>query len=190
MNLEKEMLRFGYTRKWFDSGILSEEKLLGQIEAQRVEGDADYEHYRYAAFREWLKASTSADDHSVSCYIELALSDGNSIMAGSALADLMDAAWLTDSQFASVAEQITKFGGWTSKRISRAALGRELRRMPLTGTLFEKCISQNDPAVHELLFAHSDLTYARMEALSERGANKALRNRAREALQGKRWLGK
>jgi hypothetical protein len=120
LTLRREMLRFGYTQFWFDAGLLTMGTFLKQINQQKFEGDTNYEHYRYAMFNTWLKENAGANDRAILDYIEAAVHDPDPVMAGGAIANLMDAPWLTDAQFEKVIESLQGFGKWTASRIEKA----------------------------------------------------------------------
>lgn len=125
VHFNEEMIRFGYNRQWFDSGLISKEEFFKQIDQQKIDGDYNYEHYRYAAFNSWINEKEGASDKAVHDYISTALQDPDPIMAGGALADLMDSDWITDSQFEAITMEIPRFGKWAERRIERVKLRRK-----------------------------------------------------------------
>jgi hypothetical protein len=104
--------------------LISKDAFFKQIDQQKKDGDENYEHYRYAAFNSWIKENEGANDKAVHDYISIALQDPDPIMAGGALANLMDSDWITDAQFEAITAEISQFGKWTVRRIERAKLRR------------------------------------------------------------------
>ena len=116
---KEHLLQFGYTQKWFDFGFLTETSLNSELIQQKASGDSNYEHFRYATFKAWLRGRTFASDEDISNFADLVFSDPDKIMAGSALAYLMDTPWITDSQLEFLVQKAPAFGAWTEKRRQR-----------------------------------------------------------------------
>jgi hypothetical protein len=185
--IKEHLLRFGYTQNWIDFGFLNEAGLKSQVDQQRLSGDLNFEHFRYATFASWIRVRDSASDEDISNFTLLAFSDPDKIMAGSALADLIDTPWITDNQFEFLAHKAQVFGDWTEKRIIRAKIIRELDKGHWTPQLFEMALAQKDRLVHERLVAHPNLSRPQMKKMAEEGANRGIRARADEALKSKRF---
>jgi len=128
LKFKREMLQFGYTQLWFDVGLLNMETLFKQVDQQKREGDTNYEHYRYAAFNSWLNKNVGANDKAIRDYIDVAIQDPDIVMSGGAVANLMDAPWLTDAQFDTVSKSLSHFGKWTASRIEKAKQRRLNRK--------------------------------------------------------------
>ena len=125
LHFKREMIRFGYTRQWFDSSLISKDAFFKQVDQRKKDGDNNFKHYRYAAFNSWIKENEGANDKAVHDYISIALQDPDPMMAGGALANLMDSGWITDAQFETITAEFPKFGKWTERRIERAKLRRK-----------------------------------------------------------------
>lgn len=186
-DFKEQLLKFGFTQKWMDFGFLTEESLHSQAEQQLASGDSNHEHLRYTAFKSWIRGRISASDGDISNFADLALSDPDRTMAGSALADLIDTPWITDDQFGFLAHKLAVFGAWTEKRIFRSKIIRELDKGVWNPELFENVLAQKDRSIHARLILHPDLSRSQLERLAEHGATRGIRAKAGEALKSGRF---
>ncbi len=76
---------FGYTQKWFDYGVLDRAFYERQVEAFNIDSEMTSEHYRYAAFVRWMRGRTSATELELVQFVNLALEDEDSRIAGSVI---------------------------------------------------------------------------------------------------------
>lgn len=183
MSIEKDMEKLGYSQKWLEYGILDKEMFLKQLEDFKDTGHSGFEHYRYGAFIHWLKSRKSATNKEITNYIDLALSDEDQAMGESAIVELLGVSWLESEHFELVKIHAAKLGDWAKKKIKRHELLRDLKDRSLDNDLFNACLKQQDSIVHEALIEHPDITKEMMKFLSEKGANKAVRNRAIQHLE-------
>jgi hypothetical protein len=181
-DLETSLSRLAYSPAWLEYGLLDEASLREQWRQYAASGDQNTEHYRYRAFVAFLAKSGALDDTQIDRYIELAQTDGDQGMAQSALLHLIHLPGLSDGQL----DQIRKHPAFASpvsqKNIERVQLLRELRSVELSSELFERCILSRDSEVQKELLERPDMSRPQMERLRDEGANKAIRNIAKQRL--------
>ncbi|AZZ92677.1 hypothetical protein EUZ85_18875 [Hahella sp. KA22] len=183
-----ELHKLGYDEKWLAYQILDPELFKQQCQAYEENGDSHTEHYRYAAFLHWIATRAAAPDEALNHFVELTLSDPDSMMGGSAFIQLLSASWLTDPQFDLLSRRAQELGNWTTDKVERVALMRRLRTGGLTPSLFRDCLQLEDSSLHEILLKRSDMDQDMMKALAEHGANKRIRNLAKQySASKKRW---
>ncbi len=129
----------GYTEKWMNYGLLDEATLARQLKEFEKGENTGTEHYRYAKFLNWLRRKQHLTNEEIRNYIELALTDEEETMGGSAVKVLFEQANLTDEQYEYVKHRLPEFGVWTQKVISRDALKREIEKTEITAELIIRC---------------------------------------------------
>lgn len=176
----------GYTKKWFDYGLLTEEILANQISECQNGEDQNLEHYRYGSFKNWLLRKGEFTNREISQFVELALEDSDQLMAGSAVKELFTHPNISDTQFIMIKTLLPKFGNWTLKLIQRVELKRRIENEPLTEEIVQCCINYqkqfNENNLIELIIDKAE----RMEILNLFTANdfgKGIRNRAIEKIR-------
>ena len=174
--MEKDLLKFGYTQKWLDYGILTKEFFKEQIADQNQSGHTGWEHYRFGAFTHWLQSNASAKTIEVANFIELAEADNDCSMANSAILALLEINWLSNEQFELVKKYAKNIGDGANKNIIRTELLRTLNQKQLNEELFEKCLNKGDTHVHNALINHKDITKNMLIQLAKKGHNKKVRN--------------
>jgi hypothetical protein len=108
-----------------------------------------------------------------------ALIDKGEMMAGAAVVDILtEPPNLTDFQFEKICNALNQFGEWTEKVILRQTLFRKLKKEVFTKELFSECFIKGDGSVHNVLIDLADKN--QMELIAEKGANKAVRNIAKQ----------
>ena len=91
----------GYSERWLQSGILSPERLLGEVKYfQSPDGDPYTEHYRVATLYDFLREREALTDQEIEDFLQLAYEDEDGTMAWSAVLALIACRALTDEQFA------------------------------------------------------------------------------------------
>ena len=129
----------GYSPDWFKYGIMDEKKLEMQLKEFENSDDENTEHYRYAAFLNWLQNKDSLSLQEIKNYIELAINDEIETMGGSAIKELFKSSILNEEQYEYVKGRLHEFGEWTKKLISREDLLKEIQSEKITFDLFTKC---------------------------------------------------
>lgn len=178
--LHKHLLILGYTAKWLDYGLLTVPQLSEQLSVYGSSGDQHKEHYRYAAFRNYLAGKETLTNEELARYIELAMADEDRTIAGAALVDVFKMQ-LTQAQFNRLIAQMEKLGTWTQTVIARQSLLRKLKQEPLSNALFEECFAHGDNFIQEYLIHLSNRE--QLQTLSSEGRTKRIRNMALEQLK-------
>lgn len=181
--LSRNLFKLGYTGQWLKCGLLTKEQLLVQINAYESEEDKNTEHYRYAAFRNYLKNKETLSDAEFDNYLKIALSDEDTVMAGAALIDLFTNIVLSDTQFDKLITQMKAFGDWTKNTLCRQTLLRRLKHEPLTTELFRECFEKGDNLIQEYLISLANPE--QLEVLSLKGRTNKIRNMATQLLRQK-----
>ncbi|WP_432453759.1 hypothetical protein ACRRS0_22550 [Agarivorans sp. QJM3NY_29] len=162
--------------------MLEEQYFSSQVKDQESSGHEGYEHYRYGAFIHWLRTRDSATDQEIAQFLELTLNDTDVVMGGSAAIELLKCQWITDAQFEKVCTESRKFGKWPLKQAIRYRLLREL----CSNAEFElqaRCLDSGDSIVHEALLELQNIDESILKGLSENGANKRIKNIAKNQVQ-------
>ncbi|MEL6537672.1 MAG: hypothetical protein AAFQ98_19785, partial [Bacteroidota bacterium] len=105
----------GYTEKWMEYGLLTEEALAQQYADLQNGVDHNTEHYRYGTFMSWLNQKTEFTDAEIEEFIELAMNDSDQLMAGSAVKVLFTHPGITKYQFSSPGSKLGKSGFYQVK---------------------------------------------------------------------------
>lgn len=180
--LEPELAKLGYSPLWIEYDLLDDDFLLEQCKRYATSYDKNTEHYRWAAFHAILAKNNVLDDTLIARYVQLAQIDEDQGMAESALLSLLRQPGLTDAQV----ERLSKHPAYTSpvaqRLIERIRLLRELQSSLLTEDLFMRCIASNDQTVQRQLLDRKDISCQQVELLRNQGANRAIRNIAKQRL--------
>jgi hypothetical protein len=160
---EADLELLGYSSKWVEYGLLTPEFLEEQVTRFHTGEDRNTEHYRYAAFKQLQRRETFSDLE-LEQYVELASADPDPGMGTAALVDLVHHPGLTETQWEVL---VTHSCLQTLPRlVKKWRLYRELRRPELTDEIYWRCVNEGDGNVHRAV----------VEALHQRGGNKAVRN--------------
>jgi hypothetical protein len=170
--------KFGYTKKWFDNGLLTQEELNKQLEILKIADDTNTEHYRYKTLSDFVDSKNNISDSQLFNFLEIAINDIDTSMSSSAIVKLLEKDYLTDRQFERVSTSLTVFGDWTEKVIVRQKLVRRLKVEELTDKLFKESLVSADKVVHTILLSLVEHDIDRMEALIRKAANSKIRNQA------------
>lgn len=171
----------GYSALWLEAGLITSAFLDRQIETFNDGLDDHSEHYRYAAFLQWMDSKEYFTQDDISAFTVLIQEDGDSSMAESVAFRLLNHPHLTDEQFERLSSFIAEYAdGSRSEKILRAVLLRRLqKRSTVSPEEFAECLQKGDGAVHSyLLDAFSQNNPEFLYQLAEKGANKKVRNMA------------
>ena len=200
IKLDAELEVLGYTIEWVRWGILTEDDLrlqlkefLEAIQARSIdeysEADENPEHYRYKSLIKWLKLKTEISDLELHRVVWLDRHDKHYSREGGICHWLIRGSYanLTDSQFEYVASIMSAHGNdqvvdemAAIRRCSSEPWSEEIREL-LISTV---CGRYQVRVIDEFLEV---MTRNDLVAFSERGANKAARNLAKERLNSQRF---
>jgi hypothetical protein len=175
-----------YSQQWLDYGLLDEAYLLAQGIRFDASDDKNTEHYRYDAFKAILSERTVLDDAILENIVHLSQLDADQGMGQAALILLVDWPNLTDLQLDLLYTHPAFSSPVVQRRIQRVHLLRQLRTSGLTNELFDSSILSRDEVVHRELLGRQDISRQQLERLREQGANKAIRNIAKQRLASKK----
>jgi hypothetical protein len=180
--------RLGYDPRWIASGLLSPEALRHQIsEFNEPDGDTNTEHYRAATLHSFLQSHEELTDTEVETILELGRLDPNESFRANYAHSLVRVRGLTDEQFENVATANDSDG--FQRIVVRERLLRRLGHEELSVALIDEAIEHGDAHVHAALLDRRVLDRTQVEELSQRGANRAVRNRAKQLLENRSHLG-
>ncbi len=80
----------GFSDLWLVLGVVTEENLLLSAAEYEISNDKSSEHYRYGAFRWYLRQHCPLADSEAEAPYELGNTDPNYSMGGAMMADLVD----------------------------------------------------------------------------------------------------
>lgn len=179
--LTQQLATLGYTSRWLEYGLLTEALLAAQLSTFHSHEDPHTEHYRYAAFRNYLSEKYTLTDEELDRYMEIAMADKDRTMAGAAMVDLFTKTDLTQAQFQRLVAQMETLGTWTQSVIARQTLLRKLKQEVLTEALFDACFVQGDNVIQEYLIGISN--QEQLQMLASEGRTKRIRHMALEQLK-------
>ena len=171
-----------YDPKWLEYGFVDELFLQEQVTQYDEANDKNTEHYRYAAFRKTIEAPT-IDDVTLDRYVELAGLDEDQAMAHAALALLARHKGLTEAQLTRMKRHRAFAPPELQNIIEQTQLSRELDSSDLTDDLFARCVSFGKDNVQRKLLGKSGISPEQLAVLIYHGANRAIRNLAKEKLR-------
>lgn len=177
------MIKLNFNPKWLEYGAMSKQFLSDLVARYEQSKDKNTEHYRYAAFRQLLTPERVLDDEMVDRYIELAELDEDQNMAQAALGELIRWEGLTDAQLERLSTHRAFAAETLQKIIKRKQLLRELFSTSLTDEAFAQYISSGDAVVQRELLSKSVVSRKQLETLKAQGANRAVRNMAKDKLR-------
>ena len=176
--LSINLSKLGYTKKWVDNGLLTQEELNKQLEILKIGDDTNTEHYRYKTLSYFVDSKDNISDNELFNFLEIAINDTDTSMSSSAIVKLLEKDYLTDRQFERVSGSLSAFGDWTKKVIIKQKLVRRLKVEELTDKLFKESLLSSDKVVHTILLTLVEHDIDRLEALIRKAANSKIRNQA------------
>lgn len=175
-----------YDSRWLDCGFLSDEFWQNQYSQYQTSDDKNTEHYRYEAFQAFLSHHNMLDEVTLDHYIQLASADPDRTMGNAALALLLHWPGLTDAQLQHLRDNPAYNTPLLRKLQQKILLLRELRTADISDESFERFLTSGDAEVHRVLLSKSGLKAEHLKWLQAHGANKAIRNMAKQKLQRNR----
>lgn len=177
----------GYTQKWFDYGVLSQEAFAEQVSEFQKAEDQNTEHYRYETLLHWMRVKTEFANLEIERLLELLLSDPDQLLAGSAIKELFQRPELSKKQFQLLKKQLPLFGDWTAQLIEREELKKKVQTEPLTEVLIQQCIRYSRTLNEGLLIAmviEKTTSLETLKRFTEMDFGKRTRNLAQEKIRG------
>ena len=171
-----------YDPKWVEYGYIDQQSLLDQLLKYESGSDENAEHHRYASFCGLLNRA-SIDDVMLEHFIELAVLDEDQAMAESALAELVKHTGLTAQQLNHLKGHPAFASQLLQSVIEQTQLLSELSSAGISDDLFNRCLFISKDSVQRKLLNKAELSKEQLQALSEYGANRAIRNLAKEKLR-------
>ncbi|MEO6392298.1 MAG: hypothetical protein ABIP75_10635 [Pyrinomonadaceae bacterium] len=162
-----------------------DEVILGeQVMEFELGVDPNSEHYRHASFCRILER-TEIDDLTMDRFVELAELDPDQVMAEATLGQLVRHCGLTTGQI----DRLCGHPAFATPDLQRICeqtrLLRGLDSADPSREFVDRCISVGDSVVQRKLLERIELTVGQLMALSEMGANRAVRNLALAELRRK-----
>lgn len=184
---QEELSLVGYTEKWLQSGILSPERLLSEVEeVQFADVEPHPEHYRVATLYDFLSSRAALTDQEIDDYLQLTYEDEDKTMAFSAVLTLIKCRALSDVQFELLPTHFVVKLFKTSRIYLRQTLLRAIDREGLVPSVVERCLEEGDNVVHRRLLTF-ELERQTLEVLAIKGTNKAIRNIAKTRLKQRKY---
>jgi hypothetical protein len=182
-NLRTILAELHYVPQWLDYGLLSEEFWQNQYSRYQASDDKNTEHYRFEAFQAVLLNHGMLDGAALNHYIELAMADPDPSMGGSALALLIHWHGLTDEQLHQLVRHPAYNQPFLQKLLQQVMMLRELHSTGINEESFERFLGSQDAVIHRALLSDSRIKAEHLQLLQARGANRAIRNIAKQKLQ-------
>lgn len=163
-----------FSDRWFELGLLTEDKLDALGREFDTSDDKNTEHYRYATFRSFLASHQPLSPSEAEALYELGEQDPDPCMGGAMMHDIVD---LPECP-ASVLHRAAGSGqNHLVQLVRRKELLSELDA-GLTPDVFMRCLSSRDSTVQRELLTRWELSQEQLECLSQAGSNRAIRNMA------------
>lgn len=183
--LGRMLSELGYDRRWFDFGIVDRALLERQCHSYRQPGgDKNTEHYRAAAIQAYAAARESITDDELARLVEVGHVEATSALGDDVFYRLVQRDFLTDAQLELVGRQSDRPS--FQALVHRHRLLRLCRSQPESAEL-QRCIDDGDAVVHETLLGLATLSRSQVEELARRGANRRIRNMAKQLLESRRF---
>jgi hypothetical protein len=180
---------FGYTGDWLRLGIVTQAELQRQFAEFETCEDKNTEHYRCAAFRDYLNRIDGIADETLHELLALSDSghDGCDLALNRAF-ELVRSDLLNNSQLQSLRKQ-PDFNQHSSFRLAvdRVLLDRRLTSDGLTDRALHDIRVPNDASTIRRLLDRDDLTRDHVAWIAEHACNKRLRNVAAQRLTSRRY---
>ncbi|MEM8671800.1 MAG: hypothetical protein AAGG48_30055 [Planctomycetota bacterium] len=180
---------FGYTSDWLRLRVVTATDLREQFAVFEQSEDKKTEHYRCAAFKNYLNRIEAVSDETLRDLLSLsdAGPDGCDLSVSRAF-ELVNSDLLNDEQLQSLRErQDLQQHASFQLLINRALLERRLSSDGLTDSVFQGICALNDPITTQRLLDRDDLTRDHVAWVAEFGCGKRLRNVAMQRLNSRRF---
>ena len=188
VGIDAILRELGYTQEWLEAGVLDEEYLRQQYEKYLHSDDKNQEHYRACAFDHFLQNKDSLSDAELEAILHLRDEgpDGCDFSYGRIL-ELLYSAVLSDEQHDELSNYyLSIFPGYETQYV-RFRIGRRMRSEGLSDDMCEDIKGSSDSVLHRAMLEHEEVDRTHLLWLEEHGGNKAIRNRARQMLNSRRF---
>lgn len=182
--IEHALHKLQYDPLWLEYGLLDKATLLQQSAQFDASDDKNTEHYRYAAFRAFLGSYSSLTSELLDKYVHLAQIDPDQGMGQAVLSALVGWPYLTDTQLDRLDMHLSPSSPALRRGMERARLLRQLQPGSVNNDLFQRALTSRDDGIQRELLNSYDISREQVEILRDQGTNKAIRNIARQKLQG------
>ncbi len=177
MKLEKAIKKLGYTNKWLDFGIITEDYLLKQYDKINNSADNNPEHYRSAAFTDYLESKNRLTDQEIDNIFQLKEEGSEAFSLHTCrIIELIYSNLLSDSQLQSISGYNDVQNDPINQCYLRTILKRKINQQGLTNDVFEEIKNTKDFTIHEYVLELPDLTLEHILWFTEHGANKRVKN--------------
>ncbi|MDP6636017.1 MAG: hypothetical protein QGG42_14050 [Phycisphaerae bacterium] len=185
--MNKALVRLGYSREWIDSGIISGDLLLQQYNEIQTSDDPNAEHYRHGAFLNYIRSRDALSDEEIDNIFALTDCgpDGEDLRLNRII-ELIRSDLLTTEQFGELANRSEVHQPPADKVYTRHEILRAIDERGLAET-FERVKQTQDSWVHERVLEHPDLAGEHVGWLAQNGANKRIRNVAKQLSESRRF---
>jgi len=174
--IETALKRLGYTQDWLDLKIITEEFLLSQYQQICHSDDNNAEHYRHAAFVQFIDSQSSLTDNQIEKVLQLIdLGPDKYDLHNNRVIALIYSGLLNDHQFHQLSQYKQVLEDPIQKIYHRTKLIRNIKKHGLN-EYFEQVTATKDTAVHEHVLSRNDLKPHQIQWFIEYGCNKAVRN--------------
>lgn len=178
----------GYTSEWLAWGVVDEAYLRAQYDLYTRDDDKNQEHYRCAAFRDFLCRQLHVTDDLIDKVFRLT-DDGpdRCDLRRNRICELLLSGCLSDEQHFALAQRHPEVHEPPLQKVyQRESLLRKIRRSGVAAN-FAEIQAYGDRDVQLALLEHAELEREQLVWLAEHGANKAIRNRAGQRLRTDRF---
>lgn len=123
---ENDLRLLEYNPLWLEYGVLTFDLLQTQVKEFNTGEDDNTEHYRYAAFKNYLQTQSFLSDDILSKLFDIIKIDPDITMANSMALDLLKTKTLKEPHFKMVSDRLKElFGNDMQKYIDREIVWRQ-----------------------------------------------------------------
>ena len=179
MEIEKAKKILGYSSKWLDFGIITEDELLNQFKKFNDTKDDNPEYYHSAAFSAYLESKDSLTDQEIENIFKLKEKDSEVFgLHTCRIIELIYSNLLSDAQLQNIARYEDVQTDPINKCYLRTIIKRKINQQGLTNDIFEEIKNSKDFTIHEYILDLPDISMEQILWLAENGANKRIKNTA------------
>lgn len=186
MDIEQQLEFWGYTEKWLDYGVITEEQLVADLEMfQKNPYEYNKEYYRSGHLYRYLDALESITDLQIEQVLELSWEDEDS---GFVDLYLLKHQILNDEQFKKLAIALFEEESVSKQLIRTLSLRRRFRKEGAIQSVIDDALSRKDTRIQQELLEQYQLSTNTLKQFIEQGSSKAVRGFARyqlDQLKGK-----